>query len=131
MEVSQNGEGDKKNTYWPGRLERSVTVLQKGLITDIKEDDTKDSVSVQPSSSSGCVDEYLADPVEADCANSAYSVNLKLKQSNNVLQSSVNDFLEPKNLKFDDKNDVGSEVDAAQLLSGQSEEGLEDRKSVV
>ncbi|XVE63518.1 hypothetical protein DITRI_Ditri07aG0026600 [Diplodiscus trichospermus] len=107
-------------------MERSVTVMQQGLITDIKEEeeDTNDSVSVQPSSTSGSVDEYLADPVELDCAKSAYSVNLKLKQSNNVLQSSINGLLDSKNLKFDDKN-AGREADAAQLLSGQSEEGLE------
>ncbi|XP_021277538.1 protein tesmin/TSO1-like CXC 4 [Herrania umbratica] len=125
-EVSQNGEGDKKNIDGPGRLERSVSELQQGLITDIKkEDDTKDSVSIQPSSSSGCVDEYLADPVEADCANSEYSMNLNCKESNDAFQSSVNGLLETKNLKFTDKNDVGREVDAAQLLSAQSEEGLE------
>ncbi|XP_022751649.1 CRC domain-containing protein TSO1-like [Durio zibethinus] len=125
VEVSENGEGDKSKTDGPGSLERSVTVLQQGLITDIKEDDTKNSVSVQPSSSSGCVDEYLADPVEADCANSACTISLKLKQSNNVLQSSVNGLPDSKNLNFDDKNDVGREVDSTQLLSGLSEKGLE------
>ncbi|XVF34388.1 hypothetical protein REPUB_Repub18cG0055100 [Reevesia pubescens] len=124
VEISQNGEGDKKNTDGHGSLERSVTTLQQGMINCIKEDDTKDSVSVQPSSSSGCVDEYLADPGEADCANSA-SVNLNLKESNNVIQSSVNGLLDSKDLKFDEKNDVGREVDAVQVLSGQSEEGLE------
>ncbi|XWS70850.1 hypothetical protein CRYUN_Cryun03dG0084500 [Craigia yunnanensis] len=62
-------------------LRRSVSELQQGLVADIKkEDDTKDSMSVQPSSSSGCVDEYLADPVEADCANSAFPININLKQ---------------------------------------------------
>ncbi|XP_022755328.1 CRC domain-containing protein TSO1-like [Durio zibethinus] len=126
VEVSENGKGDKKNTDGPGNLERSVSELQQGLVADIKKvDDTKDSMSVQPSSSSGCVDEYLADPVEADCANSAYLVNLNLKQSNNVLESSANGLLDSKNLKFDDKDDVEKEVDAAQLLSGKSEEGFE------
>ncbi|XVF47893.1 hypothetical protein PTKIN_Ptkin03bG0146700 [Pterospermum kingtungense] len=81
-------------------------------------------MSVQPSSSSGCVDEYLADPVEADCANSAYNINLNLKQSNKVLESPGNGLPDSKNLKFDEKNDLGCEVDAAQMLSGQSEEGL-------
>ncbi|XVE98584.1 hypothetical protein REPUB_Repub03eG0118500 [Reevesia pubescens] len=126
VEVSQNFEGDKKNTDGPGSLEKSVNELLQELITDVKkEDDTKDSVSVQPSSSSVGVDEYLADPVEADCANSAFAVNLNLEQSNNVLQSSPNGLLDSKSLKFDDKNDVGREVDASQLLSGQSEESLE------
>lgn len=122
MEVSQNAEGENKSINGTVNLERSVNELQPGLITDIKEDDTKDSLSVQPSSSSGCVDEYLADPVEADCANSAYNVNLK--QSNNLLESSASGLLDSKNLKFDEKNDEGSEVDVAQMLPGQSEEGL-------
>ncbi|XWS27203.1 hypothetical protein CRYUN_Cryun26dG0094800 [Craigia yunnanensis] len=111
VEVSQNGEGDKKNTYRPGRLERSVTVLQKGLITDIKEeDDTKDSVSVQPSSSSGCVDEYLADPVEADCANSAYSVNLKLKSNNSEEGLERKLTFDVKPLKIENEQHAGQQI---------------------
>ncbi|XP_039027980.1 CRC domain-containing protein TSO1-like isoform X2 [Hibiscus syriacus] len=128
VEVSQNGEGDKKRTHESCILERSLTEFQDGLVIDIKkEDDNKDNVPVQPSSSSGCIDEYLADPVEADCVNSAYAVNSNLKQSNNVLQSSVNGLAESKNIKIGNKTNVGSEVDAAQLLSGLSEENI-DRK---
>ncbi|KAK8602061.1 hypothetical protein V6N13_058277 [Hibiscus sabdariffa] len=126
VEVHQNGQVDKKRTHESCILERSVTELQEGLVIDIKkEDDNKENVSVQPSSSSGCVDEYLADPVEADCANSAYVVNSNLKQSNNVLQSSVNGFTDSKNIKVGNKNIVGKEVEAAQLLSGQSEGSIE------
>ncbi|KAK8683057.1 hypothetical protein V6N13_039127 [Hibiscus sabdariffa] len=126
VEVHQNGQVDKKRTHESCILERSVTELQEGLVIDIKnEDDNKENVSVQPSSSSGFVDEYLADLVEADCANSAYVVNSNLKQSNNVLQSSVNGFTDSKNIKVGNKNNVGKEVEAAQLLSGQSEESIE------
>lgn len=126
MEISQKGEGDKKIKNESCISERTVTELQEGLVTDIKnEEDNKDNVAVQLGSSSECVDEYLADPVETDCANSAYSVNLNSKQSNNVLQSSANGLLDLKNIKFGSKNNVGREVDAAQLLSGQSEESIE------
>ncbi|TYH36343.1 hypothetical protein ES332_D13G257700v1 [Gossypium tomentosum] len=125
VEVSQNVKGDKQSTNRPGDLERSVSELHREMIVDVKEDDTKDSMSVQPSSSSGCVDEYLADPVEADCVNSAYSVNLNLKQSNNVLESSANGLPCSKNLESVDKHYSGREAGAVQLLSGQSEKGLE------
>lgn len=125
MEVSQNVKGDEQSTDRPGDLESSVGELHREMIVDIKEEDTKDSMSVQPSSSSGCVDEYLADPVEVDCVNSAYSVNLNLKQSNNVLESSANGLPCSKKLESVDKYYSGREADAVQLLSGQSEKGLE------
>ncbi|GMJ07219.1 hypothetical protein HRI_004391100 [Hibiscus trionum] len=126
VEICQNGEGDKKRTHESCILERSVTELQEGLVIDIKkEDDDKENVSVQPSSSSGCVDEYLADPVEADCVNSSYAVNSNLNQSNNALQSPVNGFVDSKKIKIDNKNNAGREVDAVQLLCGPSEEGIE------
>ncbi|MBA0632121.1 hypothetical protein Godav_000922 [Gossypium davidsonii] len=125
VKMSQKGVGDKKIINESCILERSVTESQEGLVTDIKNEDNKDDVAVQLGSSSECVDEYLADPVETDCAKSAYSVKLKLKQSNNVLQSSVNGLLDLKNIKFGRKNNVGREVDAAQFLSGRSEESIE------
>ncbi|TYJ46475.1 hypothetical protein E1A91_A02G123900v1 [Gossypium mustelinum] len=124
VEISQKCEGDKKIINESCILERSVTESQ-GLVTDIKNEDNKDDVAVQLGSSSECVDEYLADPVETDCAKSACSVKLNLKQSNNVLQSSVDGLLDLKNIKFGSKNNVGREVDAAQFLSGQSEESIE------
>ncbi|KAE8657929.1 Protein tesmin/TSO1-like CXC 2 [Hibiscus syriacus] len=122
VEASRNGEGDKKITHESCILERSLTEFQEGLVTDIRnEDDNKDNVSVQPSSSSGCVDEYLADPVESDCVNSAYAVNSNLKQSNNVLQSSVSGLADSKNIKIGNKNNVGieNEQGAAQGLSDE------------
>ncbi|KHG19476.1 hypothetical protein F383_23962 [Gossypium arboreum] len=125
VEISQKCEGDKKIINESCILERSVTESQEGLVTDIKNEDNKDDVAVQLGSSSECVDEYLADPVETDCAKSACSVKLNLKQSNNVLQSSVDGLLDLKNIKFGSKNNVGREVDAAQFLSGQSEESIE------
>ncbi|KAK8695275.1 hypothetical protein V6N13_000441 [Hibiscus sabdariffa] len=126
VELSQNDEGDKQITDKSCNLERSVTELQEGLVIDIKKvDDNEGNVSVQPSSSSGCVEEYLADPVEVDCVNSADPVNSNLKQFNNVLQSSVNVLEDSKNIKIGNKNNVGKKVDAAQLLSGQSEENIE------
>ncbi|TYG75995.1 hypothetical protein ES288_D03G077900v1 [Gossypium darwinii] len=125
VKISQKGVGDKKIINESCILERSVTESQEGLVTDIKNEDIKDDVAVQLGSSSECVDEYLADPVETDCAKSAYSVKLNLKQSNNVLQSSVNGLLDLKNIKFGRKNNVGREVDAAQFLSGRSEESIE------
>ncbi|KAM1022740.1 hypothetical protein ACFX2I_043634 [Malus domestica] len=63
----------KKFVDGPVDSKKHITQLQMGSITDSQDCETN--------SSSEGVDEYLADPMEMDCTNSAQSVNPCLKES--------------------------------------------------
>ena len=69
----------KKFVDGPVDSKKHITQLQMGSITDTQDCETN--------SSSEGVDEYLADPMEMDCTNSAQSVNPCLKESKNSYKS--------------------------------------------
>lgn len=110
--------------------------LNTGLVAKVeKECDIKDSVQDQPCSSSGCVDEYLADTMEADSAISAHSAGSCLNQSNDALQSLQSGFTDSNNTTatfFDKKNisvDKKREVDASPALLEQDEDELQGKSA--
>lgn len=129
-EMSENDDGVRKFSADLGNVEKSDSLLQSGLIVNSQKDnDVRSSVQVQPSGSSGCVDEYLADAVDVDCAHSEHGVNISLKQSFDVLQSSVSGRTDSKKalLKFDNKNDAVSKVDVAVAMIGKVEESIQGK----
>lgn len=129
-EMSENDDGVRKFSADLGNVEKSDSLLQSGLIVNSQKDnDVRSSVQVQPSGSSGCVDEYLADAVDVDCAHSEHGVSISLKQSFDVLQSSVSGRTDSKKalLKFDDKNDAVSNVDVAVAMIGKAEESIQGK----
>ena len=74
------------------------------FIADNQNDfDIKNDENTQNCSSSLCVDEFLADPVDTD---SMYSVSPGVKQSNDAVESSISDLTHSKETisKFDHKN---------------------------
>ncbi|XP_030548379.1 protein tesmin/TSO1-like CXC 4 isoform X2 [Rhodamnia argentea] len=89
-----------------------------------------DSSQAQPCSSSGCVDEYLADPVEVDCANSAHLVGHSRKERENCLLSNVT-FSVDNLSKFDQETNMENEYRAEENLahgfSGERQEELQER----
>lgn len=125
-EATQNDNRDKKSTDGLVYSEESSSILQRGLITDSKNDfDAKDSLQSEPHSSSGCIDEYLADPGEVDCLNSTYSVSPCLKQINDTSKPS-NDLKETI-LTCDNKS--GLRADASTVVEehlGLLEEAKKD-----
>lgn len=129
-EMSENDDGVRKFSADLGNVEKSDSLLQSGLIVNSQKDnDVRSSVQVQPSGSSGCVDEYWADAVDVDCAHSEHGVNISLKQSFDVLQSSVSGRTDSKKalLKFDNKNDAVSKVDVAVAMIGKVEESIQGK----
>ncbi|KAH9799191.1 hypothetical protein WN943_000340 [Citrus x changshan-huyou] len=129
-EMSENDDGVRKFSADLGNVEKSDSLLQSGLIVNSQKDnDVRSSVQVQPSGSSGCVDEYLADAVDVDCAHSEHGVSISSKQSFDVLQSSVSGRTDSKKalLKFDDKNDAVSNVDVAVAMIGKAEESIQGK----
>ncbi|XP_048332593.2 CRC domain-containing protein TSO1 [Ziziphus jujuba] len=125
-EATQNDNRDKKSTDGLVYSEESSSILQRGLITDSKKDfDAKDSLQSEPHSSSGCIDEYLADPGEVDCLNSTYSVSPCLKQIDDTSKPS-NDLKETI-LTCDNKS--GLRADASTVVEehlGLLEEAKKD-----
>lgn len=116
-EASQNDNRNKKTTDCQYDYGKSSDIVQRGLITDTKKDfDSKNSLQTEPCNSSGCVDEYLADPGEVDCLNSANSDTSSLEGTNNASKSLFSDSNESKvtALKFDDKS--GPSTDAVTVV---------------
>lgn len=116
-EASQNDNIDKKSTDSPVDYGKSINILQRGLITDTKEDcDAKNSLQSEPCSSSGCIEEYLADFKDVDCLNTAYSDTTSLKGTDNASKSLFSGSKESKvaALRFDDKS--GLCTDAATVV---------------
>ncbi|XP_043721665.1 uncharacterized protein LOC122669080 isoform X2 [Telopea speciosissima] len=99
-----------------------------------KECDSKCSVQVQPCSPSGCVDEFLADPVDPeDSVNSIDSANLCLKQSNGAPKalensSSLKESIEKVNDNIDNREGIDTEAVAASLtLLEKAEEEVPEK----
>lgn len=130
-EALQNDNKDKKSSDGLIYSEESISILQRGLITDSKKDfEAKESLQSEPHSSSGCVDEYLADPGEVDCLNSACSVSLSLKQINDTskpLISGSND-LKVTTLTFDNKS--GLRTDASTVVEAHLDLLEEAKKDI-
>uniref|UniRef100_A0A2K1WV34 CRC domain-containing protein n=1 Tax=Populus trichocarpa TaxID=3694 RepID=A0A2K1WV34_POPTR len=73
-EISKNDGGSKKSADGPKDLRKSSTYLNSRLIINVqKSNNINNFEQDQLGSFSGCVDEYLFDPVDVDCAD---SVNL-------------------------------------------------------
>ncbi|KAF8035936.1 hypothetical protein BT93_C1839 [Corymbia citriodora subsp. variegata] len=75
---------------------------------------SRNSSQAQPCSSSGCVDEFLADPVEVDCADSAHLVGHSRKEMENCSLSNVTYSVDDLS-KFDQETNVGNEYGAGNL----------------
>ncbi|KDP33626.1 hypothetical protein JCGZ_07197 [Jatropha curcas] len=89
-ETHANDDGNNKVVdHSDDHLEKSVTYCSRLIADTQKDNDVENSPQDQPGSSSGFVDEFLRDPVDADCANSQNLVNSNAEQSNDVLQSSA------------------------------------------
>ncbi|KAF8406973.1 hypothetical protein HHK36_006094 [Tetracentron sinense] len=93
--------------------------------------DSKGSVQVQSCSSSGCIDDYLSDPMEVDYVNSADSANLCLKQVSNAPQAlqsgctSSNETITKLDYNGEDiRKDIETEVAASLTSLEQAEEDL-------
>ncbi|KAJ0031258.1 hypothetical protein Pint_12685 [Pistacia integerrima] len=129
VEVPQHDDGARKSADGPGDLEKSDLLLHGGLtaITH-KDSDIKYSVQVQPSSPAGCVDEYLADHVEVDGANST-SVAQNSKQSSNVVQLSQSGISDSKKtiLKFDDQTYMKMKVVVPEAMPGETEQNIQGK----
>ncbi|KAM3711469.1 hypothetical protein ACJW31_01G110500 [Castanea mollissima] len=121
--ISSNSE-----TFLLKRPQDLLSSKEEISCNDDKEKKSADDPA-QPCSSSGCVDEYFADPVELDTVHSADSANASLNQSSILPESSATGLPASKNtIKFDDKNDMGkaagTEVKAPLILSKQAQEDL-------
>ncbi|KAF9613228.1 hypothetical protein IFM89_006329 [Coptis chinensis] len=130
----------RRNTVAVGSdiSERSSRKLMVGIVPCIRKAcDSKDSVQVQPSSPSGCVDEYLADSVEVGC-DSSDSANLCLNQADDApeaLQSGCIRSKETTVLAFNagDKmlKNMEGETDVQIISSVGTEENLQGNTLAV
>ncbi|THF94976.1 hypothetical protein TEA_024796 [Camellia sinensis var. sinensis] len=114
-ELSQQDVRGKKIAICSNEIEKSETQGSSVLVPCTeKECENKGSVQGQATSPSGCVDDYLADSVEVDCANSVHSGSLSLIQSGDVPKS-LNDCNDLKEMipKLDEKNDIGQYAEKA------------------
>lgn len=110
----------------PNILLLSNTRLNPVLISDVeKECDFKDSAEDHPCSFSGCIDEYLADTMDADSAISCLNHCIDASQS---LQSASTDANRTATRIFDKKSisiDRKRQVDGSPTLLEQAEEELQ------
>ncbi|KAI7993266.1 Protein tesmin/TSO1-like CXC 2 [Camellia lanceoleosa] len=114
-ELSQQDVRGKKIAICSNEIEKSETQGSSVLVPCTeKECEKKGSVQDQATSPSGCVDDYSADSVEVDCANSVHSGSLSLIQSGDVPKS-LNDCNDLKEMipKLDEKNDIGQYAEKA------------------
>lgn len=129
-EAPQNIDRGKDDVDGSVDSEQFVTVCQNGLIADTQKDCNVDEFfETHPSSSSGCVDEFLADPGGADCGNSVYSDTPGSKNPNNASKFSQGCSKETM-LELDDRNGVGRDVGTEQAETDIHGEPKVDAKSV-
>lgn len=86
---------------------------------------SRDSSQAQPCSSSGCIDEFLADPIEIDCANSAHLVGHSRKEMENCLLSNVTYSVDDLS-KFGQETNVDNEYGVGNLPQGFYDERQEE-----
>lgn len=123
MELPKNDGGCKNFVDESVDLEKSALHLCADLITDTQDATVNGNLQLQPSSSSGCIEEYLADPVEGDSANSVSLIESSLNPANNVFPLSANDVRDATNSlkgisEFSNKSAAQSRQDS---LSKQDE----------
>ncbi|CAK7353606.1 unnamed protein product [Dovyalis caffra] len=131
-EISKNDDGSKKSADGPEDTGKSSTCLNSSLIVDAqKSNNVNNSEQDQLGSSSGCVDEYLSDPVDADCADSVNLLNPNVKKSDDALQSSESNLTNLKIavLETDDINDKGTKGDACQAMPEQDGEDPKEQSA--
>ncbi|KAG6772777.1 hypothetical protein POTOM_024197 [Populus tomentosa] len=122
-ETSKIDDGSKKSVDSPEDMVKSGICLTSSLIVDAQtSDNVNNSEQDQPGSSSGCVDEYLSDPVDADCADSVNLVNPNVKKSDDALQSPESNLTNFKIVESDDINDKGTKGEVSQARPEQDGE---------
>ncbi|XP_059640631.1 CRC domain-containing protein TSO1-like [Cornus florida] len=127
-ELVQEDNKCKNDASGPDMSMKSNTQFSSGLIPcPEKEFGNNGSVRDRDGSPSGCVDEYLVDAMQVDCANSVHSGTLSLKQSDDVPQS-LNGFTNSKDsvIKHDNKNDIGKDAEKAGVAFPAMLEQTED-----
>ncbi|KAM5564551.1 protein tesmin/TSO1-like CXC 4 [Rosa sericea] len=116
---------------------KHLTQLQLGLITDTRDCKTKNFVETHPCSSSGFVDEYLADSTEVDCVNSDQSVNPRLEHSSSVLEPSRSGLIKSKELTLtlgnrnDNATNSRTEAQAPFMTSEQAHEYNQGKQTFI
>ncbi|KAF9681212.1 hypothetical protein SADUNF_Sadunf06G0201900 [Salix dunnii] len=122
-ETSKIDDGSKKAVDGLEDMGKSSTCLTSNLIADAQTtDNVNNSEQDQPGSSSGCVDDYLSDPVDADCADSVDLVNPNVKKSDDALQASESHLTDLKIVESDDINDKGTKGEVSQARPEQDGE---------
>ncbi|XP_065850224.1 protein tesmin/TSO1-like CXC 2 [Euphorbia lathyris] len=126
LEIPEKDDGSKKLDDLSHDLKEAKTYCRT-LIDDTHGDnDIRNNMQDQPGSLSGCADEYLNDSGDVDCINSASPVDQNVKQSNDILQSSISSL---SNANSDDKYHTRAEVDTSSALSGPTKEDLQRQSS--
>lgn len=127
-ETSKIDDGRKKAVDGLEDMGKSIRFLTSNLIVDAqKSDNVNNSEQDQPGSSSGCVDDYLSDPVDADCANSVNLVNSNVKKSDDALQASESNLTDLKIVESDDINDKGTKGEVSQARPEQDGEDIKEQ----
>lgn len=122
-ETSKIDDGSKKAVDGLEDMGKSSTCLTSNLIVDAQtSDNVNNSEQDQPGSSSGCVDDYLSDPVDADCADSVNLVNPNVKKSDDAFQASESNLTDLKIVESDDINDKGTKGEVSQARAEQDGE---------
>ncbi|XP_054796275.1 uncharacterized protein LOC129301701 [Prosopis cineraria] len=130
VEISHSVNGGRSLVDNPVDSDKP-TSLPPGFIADGKNDSNAQHCS--PSLCVESVDEYLADPSDIDHLSSGHSVNPDVKQSNEHVESSLNDFTHSKKAisKVDDKKGPGDKMNEPSLLLGESEASYQEKPRLV
>ncbi|KAL9376261.1 hypothetical protein Peur_030381 [Populus x canadensis] len=132
-EISKNNGGSKKSADGPKDLRKSSTYLNSRLIIDVQKSNNINNHSEQnqPGSFSGCVDEYLSDPVDVDCADSVNLVSQNVKRSDDAHQSSESNLTNSKIdiLESDGIIDMETKGDASQAMPEQDGEDPKEQST--
>ncbi|KAJ6758557.1 hypothetical protein OIU74_025243 [Salix koriyanagi] len=113
-------------------LRKCSTYLNSRLIVDVqKRNNINNSEQHQPGSFSGCVDEYLSDPVDVDCADSVNLVSPNVKRSDEAHQSPESNLTNSKIaiLESDGIIDMGMRGDASQDMPEQDGEDPKEQST--
>ncbi|KAJ6856442.1 hypothetical protein NC651_038155 [Populus alba x Populus x berolinensis] len=132
-EISKNDGGSKKSADGPEDLRKSSTYLNSRLIVDVQKSNNinNNSEQDQPGSFSGCVDEYLSDPVDVDCADSVNLVSQNVKRSDDAHQSSESNLTKSKIaiLESDGIIDMETKGDESQAMPEQDGEDPKEQST--
>lgn len=129
-EASENVDRGKKCVGGPVDSGQSVALCQSRVITETQKDcEVNEVFETHPCSSSGCIDEFLADLEEVDCENS-YSTTPSLHSNDAVVSSQHgSDNAKETILVVDDKNgtgtDAGTELEVLLVSSKQAKTNIQ------